>query len=409
MKKKLFFLVSFLTFECFMFAANPKILDLSKKDYQKAIEKTLLSTGNNARLKLVLEKLQNGEDVFVAALGGSVTEGAGPADYRDGYAYQFFNKLKSDFTKNDGKNIHFDGAGLSGTPSPLGLVRYQSDVVDFLGHIPDLLIIEFAVNDGSDPFCQRGFEALVRNALSSSEETAVIALFSDAKTYRNTQGTMIPIARHYEIPMISIQDAVERSGVKIDEDKFFADYVHPTKDGHTFMADALINLLEVVKKSPTDEKNQIPSECLKQPSFEGFKRIFGDDENVKISAGSFNKIDSQGQSLKKTNKSDFPQNWYRKSRGSSDESFVIEINCRSLIFVYKEQGSWMSEKFGKADIFVDGKKIETFDGGKSGGWNNAVTKLIIDEEKSANHKVEVKMAEGDENKGFTILALGYTK
>lgn len=60
MKKKLFFLVSFLTFECFMFAANPKILDLSKKDYQKAIEKTLLSTGNNARLKLVLEKLQNG-------------------------------------------------------------------------------------------------------------------------------------------------------------------------------------------------------------------------------------------------------------------------------------------------------------------------------------------------------------
>lgn len=409
MKKYLGILSAFLLMSCVMNAKETRPFNLSKKDYQTLIDKSLLSTGNNARLKNVIEKMQNGDDVYVAALGGSVTEGAGPADFRDGYAYQFFNKLKSEFTKNDGANIHFDGAGLSGTPSPLGLVRYQSDVIDVLGHVPDLLIIEFAVNDSQDSFCKRGFEALVRNALVSSEETAVIALFSDAKSYKNAQPAMIPIARYYEIPMISIQDAVERSGVKIDEDKFFADYVHPTKEGHTVMADSLINLMKVVEKSSADEKFAIPAESLKNPSFEGFKRISGDDENVKITVGSFSKTDPQGQTIKKTNKSDFPQNWYRKARGSSNESFVMEVNCKSLIFVYKEQGSWMSEKFGKADVYVDGKKVATYDGGKSGGWNNAVTNLIIDEETATNHTVEVKMADGNEDKGFTILALGYTK
>ena len=35
--------------------------------------------------------------------------------------------------------------------------------------------------------------------------------------------------------------------------------------------------------------------------------------------------------------------------------------------------------------------------------------MIIDEKESAKHTVEVKMAEGEENKAFTILALGYAK
>ena len=58
-------------------------------------------------------------------------------------------------------------------------------------------------------------------------------------------------------------------------------------------------------------------------------------------------------------------------------------------------------------MYVDGVKVATYDGGAAGGWNNCETRLIIDEEVSANHVVEVKMAEGDEKKGFTIVAMGY--
>ena len=37
---------------------------------------SLLSTGNNARLKNAIAKARNGEDVTLAYIGGSITEGA---------------------------------------------------------------------------------------------------------------------------------------------------------------------------------------------------------------------------------------------------------------------------------------------------------------------------------------------
>ena len=49
---------------------------ISEANYQTMIEKSIVSTGNNARLKKVLAKIRNGEKVNVAAIGGSVTEGA---------------------------------------------------------------------------------------------------------------------------------------------------------------------------------------------------------------------------------------------------------------------------------------------------------------------------------------------
>lgn len=96
----------------------------------------------------------------------------------------------------------------------------------------------------------------------------------------------------------------------------------------------------------------------------------------------------------------------------------MTLNCKSLIFVYKHQGSWLEAKeaFGKAEVYVDGKKVNSsqdgtasFDGAKDGGWNDCVQEIIIDEASTSIHTVEVKMSAGDENKGFTILAFGYTK
>lgn len=372
------------------------------------VEETLVSTGNNYRLKTALEKIKKGEKVTLATLGGSVTEGAGPEKFTDGYAFQFFRALKTAYAPGNGENVVFDGAGLSGTPSQLGIVRYKQDVVDVLGGNPDILIIEFAVNDAGDDFSARGFEALVRDALSASPETAVIALYS-AATYGNTAAQKKPIANHYQIPQVDILPVVKKgiSSGKVKEKDYYTDNVHPTKDGHQFMSDSLMNLLAVVDKAAKDSPCAIPSESLKNPSFSGMKMILGDDENVKISAGAFNKKDGATQTLKKTNKGDFPQNWY-KSASSKGESFKMDITCKNLILTYKVQGSWLSEKFGSADVYVDGKKVGTYDGGAANGWNNCEARLIIDEKSAAKHSVEIKMAPGSESKGFTIVCMGYS-
>ena len=67
---------------------------IANGEYSTIMDSSIVSKGNNARLKTVLEKAKNGEKLYIAAIGGSVTEGAGPANFKDGYAYQFVKKFK---------------------------------------------------------------------------------------------------------------------------------------------------------------------------------------------------------------------------------------------------------------------------------------------------------------------------
>lgn len=412
---------------------NKTNLGCTQEQYEVNIQNSLISAGSQAYLdgvtKNLISKLQNGEKVYVAALGGSVTEGAGAEEdkvYTKGYAYQFVDMLKAQYTKAD---IQFAGAGLSGTPPLLGVIRYQKDVVARLNHTPDLLILEFSVNDdGSQPGV-RAYEGIIRNVLTENPQTTIISLYSDAKTYENCQGAFDPIAEHYGLPRISIQNAVENPSSNIDEAKFFFDYVHPTTAGHTFMAKCLMNVISLLDEnasvksgveeaSSADEATYILPAPKNENCFYNLHPLYSntaaDDENVTITAGNFSDKDSNSQSLK-IGGTEFPDNWHH-TRGT--EAFKMTLNCKSLIFVYKHQGSWLEAKeaFGKAEVYVDDKKVNSsqdgtasFDGAKDGGWNDCVQEIIIDEASTGIHTVEVKMFAGDENKGFTILAFGYTK
>jgi len=392
---------------------NPFGID--DETYAEILDKSIVTMGNNYRMKKVIEKLRAGDEVYIACLGGSVTEGAGPKDasgkelWKLGYAYQFKEKLVNEFTPNKGANVHFDGAGLSGTPSVLGMIRYEQDVVETLGHIPDIFIIEFCVNDGGEAMFAKAHEALIRNALLANPETCVIELYSDAKTYKNSQPNVIPVANFYRIPQVSIQDTVESHLNVINQEKFFADFVHPAKEGHEIMADCLMNLFKKADAANESPVFEVPADTVKYPAYTDFKRILGDDENVKINAGAFTAVDNSTQSIKKTGKGDFPFNW-KKPFGVEGDGMLIEAECRAFFLTYKVQGSWNSEKYGSVDIYVDGKLVKgNFNGGAPNGWNNCEVRLLIDEEVSQKHTIEIKMSEGKEKLGYTIVAMGYTK
>jgi len=377
-------------------------------EYGKILESTIVSTGNNYRMKRVLERIKKGEKVHIAAIGGSVTEGAGPEKFTDGYAYQFFRALKAKYAPGDGNTLYFNNAGLSGTPSTLGRIRYDSDVVEVSGGNPDMLIVEFAVNDGGEELYQWGFESIVRDALLANPDTAVIAVYS-AATYGNTSFQKKPISDYYSIPHINMLDVVNDSIKQglFTKEQYYTDIVHPTIEGHQIMSDALMNLIAKIDSAKIDQKSDIPAKQYKD-GLSGLVRITKDTENVSIKRGGFNSIDPSCQSVKKTNKNNFPYNWYRKFY-SNDEPFEMELTCKKLLLVYKVQGNWMSEKFGKASVYVDGKLAGVYDGGKEGGWNNCETVLVLNENESKKHKVEVKMASGSEKKGFTIITMGYVK
>ncbi len=390
--------------------ANP--FKINEAEYQSMIEKTIVSTGTNARMKKVLAKARQGEKLRIAAIGGSVTEGAGPADFKDGYAYQFFRAFKAKYAAGDGSNLSFNNAGLSGTGSLVGIVRYEQDVVKVCGGNPDLLIIEFAVNDNGDVLCQRTFEAIIRKAMLANPDCAVIAMYAVA-SYGNTAGQKKPVADHYVLPQINMMPVVNGAIANkiFSKEDYFTDYAHPTIEGHQFMSDCLMALVDNMDKAAKDSEQHVPASCFKEPSLYGLKRILPSDTdaNVKIERGDFTETDRKCQSLKKTNASDFPENWKKKLNAKAENKpFKMELTCKSLIMIYKVQASGDAEKFGKAEVYVDGRKVATWDGGKDGGWNNCEPSIVIDERTAAKHTVQVRMAPGSEKLGFTVVAMGYS-
>lgn len=112
------------------------------------ISHSLLHPGNNVRLKAAIDKASRGEDVTIAYIGGSITQGAGAKPiHTECYAYQSYLGFKALYGRDGGGKVHFIKAGVGGTPSELGIIRYERDVLREGAAEPDIVIVEFAVND----------------------------------------------------------------------------------------------------------------------------------------------------------------------------------------------------------------------------------------------------------------------
>ena len=110
---------------------------------------------NLARLQAVLDKAARGEKVTVAAIGGSITRGASCKTPKNDPAYTerlggeacWFDRTVAWFRQTFPQaEIIGINAGIGATPSFLGTFRLQRMVLD---HQPDLVLVEFSVNDPS--------------------------------------------------------------------------------------------------------------------------------------------------------------------------------------------------------------------------------------------------------------------
>lgn len=363
---------------------------------------SLITTGNNYRIKKVIDKARKGENVTIAYIGGSVTEGAGASTHDKSYTYQSYLYFKDRYGKNGGDNIKYVNAGMGGTPSALGVIRYDRDVTSYGKIEPDIVLIEFSVNDYQEPTKGVAYESLIRNILKAPNQPAVILLFAVFKTRWNLQDNYIPTGNHYNLPMISVKDALvpELEEGRITDEEFFFDEYHPTDFGHGFMTDCIKYYFNAVDTEAISERDIIISDIPKVGNaFEGVKMVDSKtaDSNVAIITGSFTEEDCHLVSP-------FPNNWMHiKDKGN--DSFKITLKCKNILLVTK---STSDSSYGIADILVDGGFIKSIDSSVGGGWNNAITTVILDEDTSSEHTIEIKMTQGDEDKSFTILAIGYT-
>ena len=379
-----------------------------KEWYKEAINSGLLSTGTNGRLENVIRKLQNGDKVTIAMIGGSITEGGGVNDVTKSYGDQFIAALKEKYPDSE---IEYVNAGVGGTPSALGIMRYTRDVSSACTQTPDLVVVEFAVNDYEEPTEGRAYESLVRQILSENDETAVMLMFSVFKTKWNLEDLYIPVGDLYGLPMVSVKDgtaAAFESG-DLTDSLYFTDEYHPTALGHRIMSDTMLGLIDAVDQKVSDGSASssiapVPDTYYYSPDFLNMKLVTSKDANgADIDAGSFTLTDTEVHQTVRSDDVTFPDNWSHDVTGN--EPFVMEATCKNILLDYKAAND---AEYGVAEVYVDGELMATIDANRSDGWNNNNVEIAYDSDTVASHKLEIKMAEGSEDKKFTILALAYS-
>ena len=75
----------------------------------------------------------------------------------------------------------------------------------------------------------------------------------------------------------------------------------------------------------------------------------------------------------------------------------------ALFFVFK---TTKKESYGTAEIYIDGVKRSSLVACTKDGWENPTTQFVYKNREGGKHTVEIKMAEGDEQKAFALLAIG---
>jgi lysophospholipase L1-like esterase len=182
-----------------------------------------------ADIKTVFTKASSGAPLRVVAIGGSITQAGG------GWIEDWLKKTFPDSA------IAMRNAGMSATGSALGMFRLERDVI---AAQPDIVLIEYAVNDGggSEDDVIWAVESCVRRLKSLACPPAIVMLEA---ANRKRPVTSIPpqrkVAEHYGLVSVdlnaAVRDKIEKENLKWED--LLSDDVHMNARGNAFYAEQI--------------------------------------------------------------------------------------------------------------------------------------------------------------------------
>ncbi len=185
----------------------------------------------------VFARAHRGGPLRYVAIGGSITQ-AGEG-WIDGW-------LRKQFPQSSVTTVN---AGMSATGSELAVFRLDRDVI---AHQPDLVAIEFCVNDGGvpDEDTVRNIESLVVRLKQLAHPPAIIMLEAAARGGVNLQRHR-RVAQNYGLLEVDLQQAVDNYLKEEGKswESLFSDDVHPNQSGQEFYANVIAAALEPFVRS----------------------------------------------------------------------------------------------------------------------------------------------------------------
>ena len=254
-----------------------------------------------AGLPNFLAKLKGGQEVRIGYFGGSITAQEGWRPKTRAYFEKLYPQAK----------VSQINAAIGGTGSDLGVFRLKHDVLD---QNPDLIFVEFAVNDGGAPPAQihRCMEGIVRQTWNALPECDICFVYTLVAGFAPTlqegkfpaaASAMEKIADHYGIPSVHMGLEVARMAAdgklifqgplpKTDEEKraagdkivFSPDSVHPYPEtGHELYLQAIVRSLPAIEKASTQKGRHALPAAFRADNYERAQMIPLD--KLKLSAG----------------------------------------------------------------------------------------------------------------------------
>lgn len=361
------------------------------------------------RLKNLMKRAANGESLVIGFLGGSITQGSLSSTPKTCYAYLVYEWWKKSFPN---AAFSFVNGGIGGTTSHYGGARAWKDV---LCYRPDIVTVDFSVNDDANEFFEETYEGMLRRLLAAPSAPAVVVLnnvFYD--TGKNAQDYHNRIADHYGIPHVSIKDTIfpDVESGKIVRADITPDNLHPNDKGHSLVADEICKLLDSIKaeveeeaiageniedKSMKTEESIVLPEPLTENAYEHSRLIQIQDNEAILDGFLVDPIEKKGML-------DIFKNGWTAAHTNDKISFEIECSC--LAVQYRKS---VQQPVPKAKAVIDGDEAHAviLDGNFTEDWGDCLylEPLLHHAEKKV-HRIEITVTDAkDIVRPFYLVSL----
>ncbi len=362
---------------------------------EEMIDTGIQNPGSLYRLMNVMERAARGEEITIAYIGGSITDGSA-ASPQDTSCYARLSTKWWEDTFPDA-TVNYINAGIGATDSYLGVHRLQDDV---LAYEPDLVITEFSVNDYRS-WNKETYESLLRAILLSDSEPAVIALLLGAEQDYNYATEHAQAAFRLSVSTINYA-AVLSEGMKNDsltwENVGNPDGVHPSNGGHALIASLLThfyrNVLSEINTADYPEYT-VTEDTLTKSRYENADLLYASDISPAVMEG-FTQTDIPS-ALSHTD------GWATTTGGT----ISFEITGREAGIVFYQTTDGLS---GQYDVYVDGVCVATIDADYSGGWGSCCDYLeCFKNDNPETHLIELKPSADSTGEYFAVcgICVGY--
>lgn len=364
---------------------------------EELIERSVVNKGDISRILKMFEKAERGEDITIAFLGGSITQGCNASYYQKCYVELVAEWFRAKFRKVNIKHIN---AGVGATGSLIGVHRADMQVIS---KNPDIVFVDAAVNDNDEDYCKVSYESEIRKLLSSPSKPAVVEVFMTMENGLNHQDYEIEIGKRYDVPMISFRDVakdiVETN--KLPWSSLLTDEVHPDDGGHKIIAELLTHFIEKVYEEDykAGEDIDIKDNTLEIPCVFGDRYIDGkimNNKNMKPSEIEGFKDYPEGFQV-------FQDGWKFEGDSDKDGKLVLEAEGKNIILLYKKV---VAEDGGKFTVKVNDGEKKVLDTYFKDGWGDwTVTEILEESEIKKKYRIEIEAINEGKERQITILGV----